>query len=171
MNLYCKLLEGATTPKKKRGLLSISEKNVDNLKRRHADFSKESYPGCLQRRLSEVKLLIVAFLVSVYGCACILNFSLVSSLREKCPNTEFFLFRIFPYSDWIRRDTDYPSVFSPNVGKYGLEKSSYLDTFHAVVFFDLLDLHRLADFKKSISLWHFSYNFTTMVLVVIDMTK
>ena len=27
-----------------------------------------------------------------------------SSLREKCPNTEFFLVRIFPHSDWIRRD-------------------------------------------------------------------
>ena len=22
-----------------------------------------------------------------------------------CPNTEFFLVRIFPHSDWIRRDT------------------------------------------------------------------
>ena len=28
------------------------------------------------------------------------------TLREKCPNTEFFLVRIFPHSDWIRRDTD-----------------------------------------------------------------
>ena len=27
------------------------------------------------------------------------------SLREKCPNTELFLVRIFPHSDWIRRDT------------------------------------------------------------------
>ena len=27
------------------------------------------------------------------------------SLREKCPNTEFFLVRIFLYSDWIRRFT------------------------------------------------------------------
>ena len=26
-------------------------------------------------------------------------------LREKCPNTEFFLVRVFPHSDWIRRDT------------------------------------------------------------------
>ena len=26
------------------------------------------------------------------------------SLREKCPDTEFFLVRIFPRSDWIRRD-------------------------------------------------------------------
>ena len=24
------------------------------------------------------------------------------SLREKCPNTDFFLVRIFPHSDWIR---------------------------------------------------------------------
>ena len=24
------------------------------------------------------------------------------SLREKCPNTEFILVRIFPHSDWIR---------------------------------------------------------------------
>ena len=27
------------------------------------------------------------------------------SLREKCPNTYFFLVRFFPHSDWIRRDT------------------------------------------------------------------
>ena len=33
------------------------------------------------------------------------------SLREKCPNTEFFLVRIFPHSDWIQRDTEYLSVF------------------------------------------------------------
>ena len=38
-------------------------------------------------------------------------------LREKCPNTEFCLVRIF----------------SPNTGKYGLEKTRYLDTFHAVL--------------------------------------
>ena len=52
------------------------------------------------------------------------------ALCEKCPNTEFFLARIFPHSDWIRRDT-YVSVFSPNAEKYGLEKTPYLDTFHA----------------------------------------
>ena len=32
------------------------------------------------------------------------------------------LVRIFPYVEWIRRDTEYLCVFSPNVGKYGLEK-------------------------------------------------
>ena len=36
------------------------------------------------------------------------------TLREKCPNTEF---------SW--------SVFSPNTGKYGPEKTLYLDNFHA----------------------------------------
>ena len=35
------------------------------------------------------------------------------SLRKKCPNTEFFLVRIFAHSYWIRRDTPYHSVFSP----------------------------------------------------------
>ena len=29
------------------------------------------------------------------------------SLPENCPNTEFFLVRIFPHSDWIRRDTEW----------------------------------------------------------------
>ena len=30
------------------------------------------------------------------------------------------------------RDTKYLSLFSPNAGKYGPEKTPYLDTFHAV---------------------------------------
>ena len=47
------------------------------------------------------------------------------SLREKCPNAEFFLVRIFPHSDWIRRYTPYVSVFSPNPVKYGPEKTPY----------------------------------------------
>ena len=39
---------------------------------------------------------------------------------------------LFPHSDSIRRDTEYLFVFSPNMGKYGPEKTPYLDTFHAV---------------------------------------
>ena len=58
--------------------------------------------------------------------------SVTQILREKCPNTESFLVRIFPHSDCIRRDTKYLSVFSPNTGKYGPVKTLYLDTFHAV---------------------------------------
>ena len=59
-----------------------------------------------------------------------LNMRMIA-LREKCPNTEFFLVRFFPHSDWIRRDTPYLSVFSPNAEKYGPEKTSYLGTLHA----------------------------------------
>ena len=51
---------------------------------------------------------------------------------QKYPNTEFFLVRIFPYSVWIRKDTPCLSVFSPHAGKYGPEKTPYLDNFHAV---------------------------------------
>ena len=43
------------------------------------------------------------------------------TLSEKFPYSEFILVRIFPHSDWIRRETEYLSVFSPNVGKYGPE--------------------------------------------------
>ena len=56
----------------------------------------------------------------------------VWALRENCPDTEFLLVCIFLHSDWIRRDTPYLSLFSPNAGKYGPEKNPYLDTFHAV---------------------------------------
>ena len=51
------------------------------------------------------------------------------SLREKCLNTEYFLFRIFPHSDCIQRDLKYLSVFSPKAGKYGPEKTPYLTFF------------------------------------------
>ena len=54
-------------------------------------------------------------------------------LCEMCPNTEFFLVHIFPHLDWIWGDTKYLSVFSMNAGKYGPEKTPYLDTFHVVV--------------------------------------
>ena len=37
---------------------------------------------------------------------CIEKNNLSSSLREKCLNTEFFLVRIFLYSDWIQEYTD-----------------------------------------------------------------
>ena len=56
------------------------------------------------------------------------------SLREKCPNTDFFQVHIISHSDWIRRDTQYRPVFSPNAGKYGPEKIQYLDTFRTVNF-------------------------------------
>ena len=53
----------------------------------------------------------------------------IPPMREKCPNTELFLACIFLYSDWIRRFTEYISVFSPNTGQYGPEITPDLDTF------------------------------------------
>ena len=50
----------------------------------------------------------------------------------KCPDTEFFQVRVFPHPEWIRTDTSYLFVFSPNAGKYGPEKALHLDTFHVV---------------------------------------
>ena len=58
------------------------------------------------------------------------------SLREKCPKTEFFLVRIFPHSDWIRRDTPYTlylSVFSPK--KIRTRKNSVFRHFSRSVLF------------------------------------
>ena len=34
---------------------------------------------------------------------CFPGYALKSSLQKWCPNTEFFLVRIFPHSEWIRR--------------------------------------------------------------------
>ena len=51
------------------------------------------------------------------------------TLREKCPNTELFLVRIFPQSNWVSIRIE---IFSPNAGKYGPEITLYMDTLHAV---------------------------------------
>ena len=57
----------------------------------------------------------------------------------------FFLFPIIQYSDWIRRFTEQLSVFSPNTGKYGSEKTPYLDTFHVVSVISKLNILRYQD--------------------------
>ena len=72
-----------------------------------------------------------------YNSFCInriLNFEqkVKISLREKCPNTEFSRIRS-EYGE-IR---SYLSIFSPNAGKSGPEKTPYLDTFHALYFGEL----------------------------------
>ena len=43
-------------------------------------------------------------------------------------------YRLFsgPYFHALGLNTEYLSAFSPNAGKYGPEKTPYLDTFHAV---------------------------------------
>ena len=61
---------------------------------------------------------------------------MVHILCEKCPNTEFF-WSIFSCSR-----TEYGDLrilIIPNKGKYGPEKATYLDTFHAVTMTRLQD--------------------------------
>ena len=60
-------------------------------------FLRTSLDGCFW---SSLVVDIVAFKLQ----SKMFNF-LHNSLHEKCPNTEFFLVRIFPHFDWIRRDT------------------------------------------------------------------
>ena len=56
---------------------------------------------------------------SSFEGGCISTILPEKRLREKCPNTEIFLVRNF-------------LVLCPNTGKYGPEKTPYLDTFHTV---------------------------------------
>ena len=51
------------------------------------------------------------------------------SLREKCPDMEFFS---GPYFPAFGLNPGHLPVFSPNAGNYGPEKTPPLDTFHAV---------------------------------------
>ena len=83
---------------------------------------------------------------------------LSSSLRGKCPNREFFLIRIFLHPDWMRRDTPYLSVFSQNAGKYGPEKTPYLDNFHAVHFLQLNHLPWVIQYCLSFCFFFFFKN-------------
>ena len=58
-----------------------------------------------------------------HRCEYVISVLWVSiSLRKKFFVFGVFLFHIFSHSDWIRRDTLYLSVFSPNAEKYGPEK-------------------------------------------------
>ena len=63
-------------------------------------------------------------IIWTYGDFCFyFDFHLEVPLREKCPNIEFFLVRIFQHSDWIRRDTTYFS------GKIRTRKNSVFGHF------------------------------------------
>ena len=44
------------------------------------------------------------------------------------------LVRIFLHSDWIRRDTEYLFVFSPNAGKCGPNRNAFCAEWHSAKF-------------------------------------
>ena len=56
---------------------------------------------------------------------------MTKTFREMCPNTELFLVRNFR----VQENTDQKKLrisYFSGTGKYGLEKTPYFDTFHAV---------------------------------------
>ena len=57
------------------------------------------------------------------------TFALDLPLRLDCVKSV----HIFPHLDWIRKKTDYLSVFSPNAGKNGPEKLRIWTFFYAVL--------------------------------------
>ena len=67
-----------------------------------------------------------SFVEQLYPRSCFMKVLRVSNTMKIW---NVFLVRMFPYSDWIRRGTEYLSVISPNAGKYGPEKTPYLATF------------------------------------------
>ena len=83
---------------------------------------------------------------------------LISALRGKSPNTEFFLIPICLYSDWIRRIVKEIFVFIPNTGKCRPEKTPYLDIFHEA------PLKKVQTFIYSLLIWDDrNYSFETTV--------
>ena len=123
--------------------------------------SSKNYKACLP----ELNLHRVVFVPIWF-------FYKTDALREKCPNnTELFLVRIFPHSEWIRRNTKYLSVFGSNAGKYKPEMTPYLDTFHAVTNLMGEGFHGVAfclnvgniSNKVFVLQWIFSYMFEKII--------
>ena len=54
------------------------------------------------------------------------------TLREKCPNMEFFFWSVYSF---LRTEYGDLRRFSPYTEKYGPEKTPYLDTFHELMDF------------------------------------
>ena len=102
------------------------EKTGEHFTTKKIFFLKNIYPN-KQNQLFVSQLCLSKFYLSVVSSQWVGWLHYVKSIR-----ISFFLVRIFAYSGWIRRDTEYPSVFSPN-GKIWTRKTPNIDTFHAVL--------------------------------------
>ena len=67
-------------------------------------------------------MLFIATLMNMI--VIVISNSLITNTAKKYLYSELF-WSVFSHSDWIRRDREYLSVFSPNAGKYGLNNSEY----------------------------------------------
>ena len=127
----------------------------------------------ISRQVVVMSPIVIVIMVLIYGGQNPkISLSVVTDTREKCPNTEFFLVRIFLYSDWIR--TEY--VFSPNTGKHVPEKTPYLDTFHAMWAMDIISFfgelaHTItSSTEKFTFLWEFYFLFKTFLKSCMKLT-
>ena len=89
----------------------------------------------------------------IFFRVCVINVKNLLYTSWKVSVFGTFLVRIFPDSDWIRRDTEYLSVFSPNAGRYVPEKTPNTDTFRAVsvdrfIFFISLTLNNISRYFR-----------------------
>ena len=97
----------------------------------------------------------------------------ITKLREKCPNTESFLVRIFLYSDWIeicvnlRVQSEYRKIRTRNKSVFGHFSRSaiyeiYLDTSHAVLSM------KYDDWNQRIKLTNFRFDKATILLISVS---
>ena len=78
-------------------------------------------------RVEKFLVILLSFsLISVLFSTAV-SWKIFNQILRENQSIDFFLVCIFLYSDWIQ-----PEKFSPNTGKYGPEKTPYLDTFHVV---------------------------------------
>ena len=94
------------------------------------------------------------------------------ALREKCPNTEFFLVRIFPHADWIRRDTSYSVRMRENTDqkklriwthftKWKVHRSHYFSWFLKKKMQPKVNEFNINKFKKTL---HFLTQYSIFIL-------
>ena len=111
---------------RQRHAISIIKQSADTMFRSKAttlrtlvfaeiSFHEVNFRGCKFCQISRWFIFVDGEIIVI---SCLRNMWCLS-LRKECPNTEFFLVRIFP-------------LFSPKTGKYGPEKPPCLDIFRAV---------------------------------------
>ena len=89
-------------------------------------------------RVEKFLVILLSFsLISVLFSTAV-SWKIFNQILRENQSIDFFLVCIFLYSDWIQ-----PEKFSPNTGKYGPEKTPYLDTFHVVKLISSLRIYGL----------------------------
>ena len=106
--------------------------DVETTSRVYGVVGSQNDPRSIKKLLFEINF-ITKFLLFKVEDTTFGGYLFDDSLPEKCPNTKFFRFVFSCIRTEKRRFTPLISVFSVNTGKYGPEKTPYLNIFHAVI--------------------------------------